>query len=92
MPSVQLQIANFWIDRGDSIKATAALGEALRLNPQLEPAIVNLVDILRRDGKNDEASALLSSALKRIPDSGSLWFSQGLHLIRLVKLMKRLCH
>lgn len=83
MPSVHLQLANFWNDRDDSEKATAALEEALRLNPELEPAIVNLVDILRRDGKNDEASALLSSAIDRIPDSGSLWFSQGLHLIRL---------
>ena len=83
MPSVQLQLANFWIDRGDSTKATAALEEALRLNSQLEPAIVNLVDILRRDGKNEEASALLSRSIERIPESGSLWFSQGLHLIRL---------
>ena len=83
MPSVQLQLANFWIDRGDSTKATAALEEALRLNSQLEPAIVNLVDILRRDGKNEEASALLSRSIESIPESGSLWFSQGLHLIRL---------
>jgi len=83
MPSVQLQLANFWIDRGDSTKATAALEEALRLNSQLEPAIVNLVDILRRDGKNEEASALLSRSIERTPESGSLWFSQGLHLIRL---------
>ena len=83
MPSVHLQLANFWNDRDDSEKATAALEEALRLNPELEPAIVNLVDILRRDGKNDEASAVLSTAIDRIPDSGSLWFSQGLHLIRL---------
>ena len=83
MPSVQLQLANFWIDRDDSTKATAALEEALRLNSQLEPAIVNLVDILRRDGKNEEASALLSRSIESIPESGSLWFSQGLHLIRL---------
>ncbi|MGB1174134.1 MAG: cytochrome c3 family protein [Luminiphilus sp.] len=83
MPSVQLQLANFWIDRGDSTKATPALEEALRLNSQLEPAIVNLVDILRRDGKNEEASALLSRSIERTPESGSLWFSQGLHLIRL---------
>jgi Tfp pilus assembly protein PilF len=80
---VQLQLANFWIDRDDSTKATAALEEALRLNSQLEPAIVNLVDILRRDDKNEEASALLSRSIERIPESGSLWFSQGLHLIRL---------
>ena len=93
MPSVQLQIANFWIDRGDSIKATAALEEALRLNPQLEPAIVNLVDILRREGKNDEASALLSSAiLSASPTQGACGSHKVFISSALVKLMKRLCH
>ena len=53
------------------------------LNDQLEPAFVNLVDLLRRDARNEEASNLLSDAITRIPDSGSLWFSQGLHFIRL---------
>ena len=83
MPSVQLQLANFWTDRGENEKAEAALREALVLNDQLEPAVVNLVDLLRRDARNDEASKLLSDAITRIPDSGSLWFSQGLHFIRL---------
>ena len=83
MPSVQLQLANFWTDRGETEKAEAALREALVLNDQLEPAIVNLVDLLRRDARNEEASTLLSNAITRIPDSGSLWFSQGLHFIRL---------
>ena len=83
MPSVQLQLANFWTDRGNSVKAEAALREALVLNDQLEPAIVNLVDLLRRNGRNKEASSLLGDAISRIPDSGSLWFSQGLHFIRL---------
>jgi len=44
---------------------------------------VNLVDLLRRDGRNEEASNLLGDAINRIPDSGTLWFSQGLHFIRL---------
>lgn len=83
MPSVQLQLANFWTDRGNAAKAEAALREALVLNDQLEPAIVNLVDLLRRDARNDDASKLLSDAVMRIPDSGTLWFSQGLHYIRL---------
>ena len=83
MPSVQLQLANFWTDRGNAAKAEAALREALVLNDQLEPAIVNLVDLLRRDARNDDASKLLSDAVTRIPDSGTLWFSQGLHYIRL---------
>ena len=83
MPSVQLQLANFWTDRGDTAKAETALREALVLNDQLEPAIVNLVDLLRRDGRNEEASNILSDAIGRLPDSGALWFSQGLHFIRL---------
>ena len=83
MPSVQLQLANFWTDRGDTTKAEAALREALVLNDQLEPALINLVDLLRRDARNEEASTILSDAINRIPDSGSLWFSQGLHFIRL---------
>ena len=56
MPSVQLQLANFWTDRGETEKAEAALREALVLNDQLEPAVVNLVDLLRRDARNEEAS------------------------------------
>jgi tetratricopeptide (TPR) repeat protein len=83
MPSVQLQLANFWLDRGNTKNAENALREALVLNDQLEPAIVNLVDLLRRDGRDEEASLLLDESLRRIPESGSLWFSQGLHFIRL---------
>jgi tetratricopeptide (TPR) repeat protein len=83
MPSVQLQLANFWLDRGNTKNAENALREALVLNDQLEPAIVNLVDLLRRDGRDSEASLLLDESLRRIPESGSLWFSQGLHFIRL---------
>jgi Tfp pilus assembly protein PilF len=83
MPSVQMQLASFWLDRGDSEQALTALEEAVHLNPQLEPAVVNLVDLLRRTGKDDEASALLETSLALVPDSGNLWFSQGLHLIRL---------
>ncbi|MDA8814920.1 multiheme c-type cytochrome [Luminiphilus sp.] len=83
MPSVQMQLASFWLDRGDNAQALNALEEAVHLNPQLEPAVVNLVDLLRRTGKNVEASVLLETSLVLVPDSGNLWFSQGLHLIRL---------
>lgn len=83
MPSVQLQLANFWLDRGEAGKAEAALTEALLLNPQLEPALINLVDLLRRNGNDKKASQLLSDAIQQSPDAGTLWFSQGLHQIRL---------
>jgi predicted CXXCH cytochrome family protein len=82
MPSVQLQLANFWLARRDSEKAEVALKHALRQNPQLEPAIINLVDLLRQQDRNDEASELLQASLATMPTAGSLWFAKGLHDIR----------
>ena len=82
MPSVQLQLANFWLARRDLDKAEVALKYALRQNPQFEPAIINLVDLLRQQDRNDEASELLESSLAAMPAAGSLWFAKGLHDIR----------
>ena len=82
MPSVQLQLANFWLARRDSEKAEMALKYAMRQNPQLEPAIINLVDLLRRQGRNEEASELLQVSLATMPTAGTLWFAKGLHDIR----------
>ena len=53
MPSGWLQLASFWMT-AETEKAEAALREALVLNDQLEPAVVNLVDLLRRDARNEE--------------------------------------
>ena len=82
MPSVQLQLANFWLARRDLKKAEIAIERALGQNPQLEPAIINLVDLLRQQDRNDEASELLDSSLEAMPAAGSLWFAKGLHDIR----------
>ena len=82
MPSVQLQLANFWLARRDSKKAEIALKYALQQNPQLEPAIINLVDLLRQQDRNSEASELLQTSLATMPTVSSLWFAKGLHDIR----------
>lgn len=82
MPSVQLQLANFWLARRDSEKAETALKHALQQNSLLEPAIINLVDLLRQQDRNDEASELLQDSLATMPTAGSLWFAKGLHDIR----------
>lgn len=82
MPSVQLQLANYWRNRGELEKAEAALRESLHLNPQLQPAIVNLSDLLRATGRESEARTLLLSAIEASPEPGALQHTLGLLEIR----------
>jgi len=82
MPSVQLQLANYWLARGDLKRAESALQEALLLNPQFEAALINLADVLRAQGRDDEARALLAAAISQSPAPGTLHHSLGLLEIR----------
>ncbi len=82
MPSVQLQLANFWRARGQMTKTEAALREALRINPQLGPAVINLADLLRETGREEEARTLLTEAIAISPEPGGLQHSLGLLEIR----------
>ncbi len=82
MPSTQLQLANYCLARGDIKRAEAALREALDLNPQFEAAVVNLADLLRVDGRDSEARALLTTAIALSPAPGTLHHSLGLLEIR----------
>lgn len=78
MPSVQLQLGIFYLTRGDQKAAEAAYREALRLNPQLIPAYLNLADLLRGQSKDGEARALLLEALAVAPDNGPTLHALGL--------------
>ena len=82
MPSIQLQLANFWLARGDVAQAEAALREALLLNPQYEAAVVNLADLLRAEGRDKEARSLLTAGIKASPAPGTLHHALGLLEIR----------
>ena len=82
MPSVQLQLANYWLARGLPEKAEAALREALRINPQLEAAVVNLADLLRAMGREEEARELLLAGISVSPAPGTLYHTLGLLEIR----------
>ena len=82
MPSIQLQLANYWRARGDLTKAEAALRESLRINPQLQPALVNLADLLRTTGRESEARQLLLTGIEASPSPGTLQHTLGLLEIR----------
>jgi tetratricopeptide (TPR) repeat protein len=78
MPGVQLQLGIFYVNRGDVKAAEAAYREALFLNSQLIPAYLNLADLLRGQGRDDEARKLLLEALAVAPANGNTLHALGL--------------
>jgi tetratricopeptide (TPR) repeat protein len=77
-PGVQLQLGIFLLNRGDLPAAEAAYRRALAANPQLVAARINLADLLRRQGRDDEARSLLLETLVFTPDNGPALHSLGL--------------
>lgn len=82
MPGANLQLGLFHSRRGDLPAAEAAYRKAVAQNPQLLAARLNLADLLRSAGREDEARAQLTAALERHPDSGDVMHAIGLLEIR----------
>jgi tetratricopeptide (TPR) repeat protein len=78
MPETQLQLGVFYVQRGDLEAAEAAYREALRLNPQLVPAYLNLADLLRSQNRDTEARELMLKVLAFAPDNGPTLHALGL--------------
>lgn len=78
MPGVQLQLGLFHVNRGDLPAAEQAYREALRQNPQFIPAFLNLADLLRGAGNDDEARKVLKEALSVDPRNGPVLHALGL--------------
>ncbi|MCB1690313.1 MAG: tetratricopeptide repeat protein [Halioglobus sp.] len=78
MPGVQLQLGIFYVTRGDTPAAEAAYREALHLNSQLVPAYLNLADLLRSQGRDEEARKVLLQALDVFPGNGNTLHALGL--------------
>jgi tetratricopeptide (TPR) repeat protein len=78
MPGVLVQLGNFYSIRGDAPAAEAAYREALALNPQLIPALLNLADLLRAQNRDDDARKLLLQALVVAPEHGASLHALGL--------------
>ncbi len=92
MPSVQMQLSNFWRDRGDLVKAEAAVREAVRINPQLQSGVINLADILRTTGQEAEGRSLLNESIGQSDAPGALHHALGLLEIRAGDLPLALSH
>lgn len=78
MPSVQMQLGVFYLERRQPGRAEAAYREALRLNPQLIAARLNLADLLRGAGREEDARAQFDEALVQVPGNPAALHGLGL--------------
>jgi tetratricopeptide (TPR) repeat protein len=81
-PEGQLSIAAVQMQLGAPALAEAALREALRLNPQFVPALLNLADLYRAMGRDADGGPLLESAAGIVPDSPDVLIARGFWLVR----------
>jgi len=63
-------------------RAEWAYRKALTIDPRFVPAVVNLADLYRALGRDDEGAELLQNAVELTPESGEIWHAVGLLRVR----------
>jgi tetratricopeptide (TPR) repeat protein len=78
----QTNMAMVYLAKGDIVAAQEALQEALLLNPQWVPAMVNLADLYRASGRDHLGGALLENAVRLVPENSDALLARALWLVR----------
>ena len=81
-PEAQMNLGVFLGTRGDLHGAETAYRRALAIEPGYEPALVNLVDLLRSADREDETAELLDTFLAAYPEAAAVHHVRGLWLVR----------
>jgi Flp pilus assembly protein TadD len=76
--------------QGDLAGARTSYEAALRIEPGFVPAYINLADVLRAQGRDDEGEKALRKALERDPRNAQVHHSLGLLLVRQRRLPEAL--
>ncbi len=84
-PEARALLGRYHARTGDLAKAETDYRAALRLSPHFAPAAVNLADLYRQQGRDDDGMAVLREAITLSPDDGGLHYALGLALVRLKK-------
>lgn len=85
-PEARSALGRFYAQQGRAALAEAEYKAALRLSPQFAPAAINLADLYRQLGRENDGEAVLHSALKGSQRDASLHHALGLMLVRLKRL------
>jgi len=82
-PESRVALGGFDAALGQADAAQAQFAAAIRLDPEFVPAYVNAADVLRAQGRDQEAADMLQQGLLRTPRSATLHHALGLAHIRL---------
>jgi predicted CXXCH cytochrome family protein len=82
-PEARVALGGFQAALGKPDEAQSLFAAALRLDPDFVPAYVNAADVLRAQGRDQEAADMLQQGLARVPMSATLHHALGLARIRL---------
>ncbi len=77
-----LNLGTFHADRARYSEAEAAYRQAVHLDRSFVPGYVNLADVIRLQGDERRAEAVLLDAVARVPDSAVAYHALGLAYIR----------
>ncbi|WP_019400954.1 MULTISPECIES: tetratricopeptide repeat protein [unclassified Chelatococcus] len=81
-PESHLNLGLYWAERGDIEKSEAAYRTALRLAPDFIPAMINLAELKRAQGQNDDEARLIEQARDMAPGDASALHALGLLRVR----------
>ena len=81
-PEAHLNLGLLDLRRRELPEAESEYRTALRLDPNFVPALVNLADLDRARGMDDEGAELLRKAMAIEPDNADVRYALGLYLVR----------
>ena len=89
-PEDRTNLGGFYGDRGEYAAAEAEFRGAIGLDARYVPAWANLADLLRLQGREADAAAVLRDGLKAAPNDATLHHALGLSLVRQHKMPEAL--
>jgi tetratricopeptide (TPR) repeat protein len=81
-PEAHLNLGLLELRRRQPAEAEGEYRTALRLDPNFVPALVNLADLDRARGMDEEGMELLKKAMAIEPDNADVRYALGLYLVR----------
>ncbi|QDP21415.2 cytochrome c3 family protein [Bradyrhizobium cosmicum] len=81
-PDARTALGNFLARQASAAEAEAEYRAALRLDPSFSPAAINLSDLYRQTGRDEDGERVLRAALSYSGQNASLHHALGLVLVR----------